>query len=109
MSVQVLCVGGGTGCTLAHHTAWQAFIANLHATPINCQLCILKSLPPLHKQLEFWGLAFLANLHCSVGVVCVLAYLSTLMPDLHHAATLLLVSHINLHASFLATFADEAT
>ena len=24
MSVLVLCVGGGIGCTLAHHTAWQA-------------------------------------------------------------------------------------
>ena len=77
-------VGAGAMCRWGYwlhsctsHCLASMFIANLHATPITCQLCILQSLPPLQKQLELWGLAFLAGLHCSVGVVWVLAYLST--------------------------------
>jgi len=79
MSVLVLCVGGGIGCTLAHHTAWQACsLPTCMQHPLLVSVAFfIHSLPPLQKQLEFWGLALLADLHCSVGVVWVLAYLST--------------------------------
>ena len=62
---------------------------------------MLHSLPPLQKQPEFWGLALLADLHCSVGVVWVPA----LLPCWHHGLPHpLLVSLINLHSSFLAIY-----
>ena len=162
MSVLVLCVGGGIGCTLAHHTAWQA--CSLPTCMQHPLLVSFAFLPPLQKQLEFWGLALLADLHCSVGVVWVLAYLSTfdaifascchtlacephqptcfipchlcrsnlnsgdwrcfpiciagcsvgvpwvpaLLPCWHHCLPHpLLVSLINVHSSFLATFASN--
>ena len=100
-------VGAGAMCRWGYwlhsctsHCLASMFIANLHATPITCQLCTLQSLPPLQKQLEFWGLALLADLHCSVGVVWVPA----LLPCWHHGLPhSLLVSLINLHSSFLAT------
>ena len=73
--VRVDDVGAGAMCRWGYwlhsctsHCLASMFIANLHATPITCQLCILQSLPPLQKQLEFWGLAFLAGLHAALAL-----------------------------------------
>ena len=74
-------------------------IANLHATPL------LVSLPPLQAACTFWGLALLADLHCSVSIVWVGQHCAMLASCL--ATSILLLILINVHSSFLATFASQ--
>ena len=81
------------------HCMASIHIANLHATPL------LVSLPPLQAACTFWGLALLADLHCSVGIVWVGQHCAMLASCL--ATPILLVSLINVYSSFLATFASQ--
>ena len=75
MSVLVLCVGGGIGCTLAHHTAWQACsLPTCMQHPLLISFAFFNPCHLCRSNLSSGDWRFLPT---CIAALVVLAYLST--------------------------------